>query len=45
MISQCHINPDVLSSLSFRKENHVGYFIYNYRYHEVPETKCWLVEL
>ena len=48
IIPQCNTDPDVLSSLSFQctvKDNHTGYFIYNYRYHEVPETKCWLVEL
>ena len=45
-ISQCKIDPDVLSSLSFQcKDSHVDYFIYNYRYHEVPETKFWLMEI
>ena len=46
-ISQCNIDPDVLSSLSFQcrvKNNHMDYFIYNYRYHEVPEAKFWLVK-
>ena len=46
IIPQCNIDPDVLSSLSFRcKNDHLDYVIYNYRYHEVPETKSWLVEL
>ena len=46
IIPQCTIEPDVLSSLSFQcKDDHMNYYIYNYRYHEVPETKSWLVEL
>ena len=42
-ISQCNIEPDVLSSLSFQyKDKYVNNFIYNYRYHQVPEAKFWL---
>ena len=47
-ISQCNIDPDVLSSLSFQykgKGDHLSCFIYNYRYHEVPDARFWLVEL
>ena len=45
MISQCNIEPDVLSSLSFQsKGDHVNCYIYNYRYHELPEAKSWYRE-
>ena len=45
-ISQCNIEPDVLSSLSFRyKGVCVSYFFYNYRYYEVPEARVCLMEL
>ena len=45
-ISQYNIEPDVLSSLLFRCTNeHVDYFIYNYRYHEVPEARFCLMDL
>ena len=46
IISQCNIEPDVLSSLSFQyKSDHVDYFIYNYRYNKTPEARFWFVEL
>ena len=46
ILSQCNIEPDVLSSLSFQyKSDHVDYFIYNYRYNEIPEARFWFVEL
>ena len=42
-ISQHNIEPDVLSSLSFHCTGDcLNYFIYNYRYHEVPEARFWL---
>ena len=45
-ISQCSIERNVLSSLSFQyKGDHLSYFIYNYRYYEVPVSKFCLVEL
>ena len=45
LISQCNIDPDVLSSLSFQYVGeHINYYTYNYRYHEIPEAKFWLRE-
>ena len=47
-IPQWDIAPDVLSSQSFQCNsdyNIMNYFIYNYRYHEVPVAKFWPVEL
>ena len=45
MIPQCNIEPDILSSLSFYYEgDHINCYIYNYRYHKVPEAKSWYRE-
>ena len=41
-IQNCSIKPDVLSSLSFHCDNFSTCFsIYNYKYHEISETKVW----
>ena len=45
-ISQCNTEPGVLSALSFECNgmgDHTDYFIYNYRYHEVPEARFWFM--
>ena len=37
-----NIKPKVLSSLSFHRENYYStLLIYNYKYHEISETKVW----
>ena len=41
-IFQCDIQPDILLSLSFQcKGDLLNFLIYNYKCHEIPETKCW----
>ena len=41
-IGNWNIEPDVLSSLSFHHDNSsICFSIYNYKYHEVSETKVW----
>ena len=43
IISNWNIKPDVLSSLSFHWENKflTWFLIYNYKYHEISETRVW----
>ena len=40
-IYQFDIKPDVLLSLSFHYMGLLNFSFYNYRYHEIPETKFW----
>ena len=40
-IYQFDIKPDVLVSLSFHYSGLLNFSVYNYRYHEIPETKFW----
>ena len=44
VIENYNIKPDVLSSLSFHCDNNFSYCfsIYNYKYHEISETKVFL---
>ena len=43
IIHNRNIKPDVLSSLSFHWENNFStcFLIYNYKYHEISETRVW----
>ena len=41
-ISQRNIKPEILLSVSFQLENEDNHLLlYNYNYHEVPETNVW----
>ena len=40
-VHQHDIESDVLVSLSFQPNNHSIFHFYNFKYHEVPQTKFW----
>jgi len=41
-ICQCSIESDILASLSFQPSGYDRCHFYNYRYHEISQTKFWV---